>query len=219
MKRTRSMSATLTAVAVLALGASAGAVDGTVEINQAKVTAAGGFPYAIATGGSYRLTGNLTVASGSADAIDVSVDNVTIDLNGFSIVGPGASSVKTGINASSVAGTTVENGTVTGFAGSLGTGVNAGTNSIVRNVHADSNFYGISAGSDSLVQGCTANNSGDVGITGNGNGVVLSGNSANYDYYGIFINGTYSALITGNTLTNDTFDGIHAGSTSVGYTQ
>jgi len=59
------------AAAVLGFAASAGAVDGTIEINQAKVLAAGGFPYLIGTSGSYRLTGNLTVSSNGTDAIEV----------------------------------------------------------------------------------------------------------------------------------------------------
>jgi hypothetical protein len=38
--------------------------------------------------GSYRLTSNLVVPDANTDAIDVNADEVTIDLNGFSIIGP-----------------------------------------------------------------------------------------------------------------------------------
>src|SRR5271170_3750944 len=64
------------------------AVDGVVLINQSTVTAAGGFPYTITQPGSYRLSGNLTVPNVNTDGIVISVDNVNIDLNGFSIIGP-----------------------------------------------------------------------------------------------------------------------------------
>src|SRR3977135_3688451 len=64
------------------------AVDGVVLINQSTVMAAGGFPYTITQPGSYRLSGNLTVPNVNAAAINVTADNVTIDLNGFSIIGP-----------------------------------------------------------------------------------------------------------------------------------
>ena len=58
----------ISAAFILALGSSARAVDGVVEINQAKALAGGvtagdtaGFPATISQSGSYRLTGNLTV--------------------------------------------------------------------------------------------------------------------------------------------------------------
>src|SRR5213079_870780 len=47
-----------------------------------------GFPVTLSVAGSYRLSGNLTVPDENTNAIVVSADNVTIDLNGFSILGP-----------------------------------------------------------------------------------------------------------------------------------
>jgi hypothetical protein len=83
------------------LAAPVWAVDGVIEINQAKVKAGGGhFPFVITQPGSYRLTSNLDVTDATARASGVSaenttaisvptgVDNVTIDLNGFAILGP-----------------------------------------------------------------------------------------------------------------------------------
>jgi hypothetical protein len=72
------------------LVASAGAVDGTVDINQAKVLATGGFPFLIGTSGSYRLT----VVPANTNGIVVTTNNVTIDLNGFSIVGPAGNGIE-----------------------------------------------------------------------------------------------------------------------------
>jgi hypothetical protein len=66
--------------AALMFSAPAFAVDGQVLINQSTVMAAGGFPYKITQPGSYKLSGNLVVAS-STDGIDISVSNVSIDLN------------------------------------------------------------------------------------------------------------------------------------------
>jgi hypothetical protein len=36
----------------------------------------------------FRLTGNLTISDPNTSAIQIGIDDVTIDLNGFSIVGP-----------------------------------------------------------------------------------------------------------------------------------
>lgn len=71
------------------------AVDGVVLIDQTRALAGGvtpgdtpGFPVTITQRGSYRLSGNLNVPDGNTTAIDVRADFVTIDLNGFSIIGP-----------------------------------------------------------------------------------------------------------------------------------
>src|SRR6266404_299820 len=104
-------------------------VDGMVLINQSTVMAAGGFPYRITQPGSYRLSGNLTVPDVNATAIQVMADNVTIDLNGFSIIGPVVCTgfpVQTcspnptflrasGVDGGSYSNITVVNGTVRGM--------------------------------------------------------------------------------------------------------
>ena len=64
------------------------AADGQVLINQSTVTAAGGFPYVISQPGSYKLSGNLNVPSGT-NGIVIQSSAVTIDLNGFSITSLG----------------------------------------------------------------------------------------------------------------------------------
>jgi hypothetical protein len=71
------------------------AVDGVIEINQLVATQTGldsgdapGFPITISTPGSDRLTSNLQVsgvAGPAPDAIDITADDVTLDLNGFTL--------------------------------------------------------------------------------------------------------------------------------------
>src|SRR5882757_8656039 len=70
------------------------AVDGVVLIDQNRALAgnitpgdAPGFPISITQPGSYRLSGNLTVPASTA-GIEISASNVTIDLNGFSLLAP-----------------------------------------------------------------------------------------------------------------------------------
>jgi hypothetical protein len=47
-----------------------------------------GFPVTISEPGSYRLTSNLVVPDAATTAIQITADNVTLDLAGFSIMGP-----------------------------------------------------------------------------------------------------------------------------------
>jgi hypothetical protein len=212
MNREKMAAVFFAAVMVLGLAASAGAVDGTVEINQAKVLAAGGFPYTISNTGSYRLTGNLTVSGTNVDAIDVNASHVTIDLNGFSIIGSGSGA---GINGqiSFPTSLTVENGTVTGFF----TGVQIGASSVVKSVHADANKpgFGIFAGNSAVVQGCSANGNG-AGIDG-GPGSVISGNTANNNTGDGIECGGYGCVISGNGIVNNGTVGIFAEDATTGY--
>jgi hypothetical protein len=74
---------------VLGPAGSVFASDGVTLIKQTPTTV---FPIEITAPGSYRLASDLKVTSLSADAIDIRADDVTLDLNGFSIIGPGAGS-------------------------------------------------------------------------------------------------------------------------------
>ena len=77
------------------LASSSLAADGVREINQARALAGGvtpddqpGFPVTLSDSGSYLLTGNLTVDEPETTAIEITVSNVRLDLNGFALQGP-----------------------------------------------------------------------------------------------------------------------------------
>src|SRR5262245_47972041 len=79
--------------ALLALAGPAAAVDGVIEINQARAVTGNvtpgdtpGVPVTLSQPGSYRLTGDLTVPS-FGTGIRILSSRVSIDLNGFSISG------------------------------------------------------------------------------------------------------------------------------------
>jgi hypothetical protein len=133
------------ATIALVVGApSARAVDGVIEVNQAKALAGAingdlaadpaGFPVRITEPGSYRLTSHLTATDATTAAIQVNVSatgSVEIDLNGFSILGPNTcdgvpptcshpQSLQYGISALNTASSllVIRNGTIRGVAGS-----------------------------------------------------------------------------------------------------
>jgi len=157
------------------------AVDGVVEINQAKASAGGvtvgdaaGLPVTISEPGSYRLTGNLTIPDISTEGIVITVEGVTLDLNGFAISGPvtcsgsGSSVVcspsgfRHGIDANGISRVVVRNGTVRGFAG---IGVFVGTHGWLEHLLVTSNKqYGIFAGDHSVINDVTATVNGAEGL-------------------------------------------------------
>ena len=76
----------------------------------------GTFPITISQSGSYFLTQNLTGVA-NTNGIDITVSDVTIDLNGFNLLG--ANQTGTGIRSVGPASTVVRNGSLTNW----GTGV------------------------------------------------------------------------------------------------
>jgi hypothetical protein len=171
------------------------AVDGVVLINQNAALAgavtpgdAPGFPVTISVPGSYKLSGNLTVPDANTTAIAITVDGVTIDLNGFAIIGPTVCSGVPAVTSCSPTGTgegiqsvnsdiTVLNGRIQGM-GSRGVHL-SGDHLRVEKIRAISNggdgIFARSAAGNSEVIACIASNNGFSGILVNG---VATGNTA-----------------------------------------
>lgn len=199
------------AAAMLALATSAGAVDGVIEINQAKVLAGNGFPYSITNAGSYRLTSNLSV-SGSHDGIDVLASGVTIDLNGFSISGPGVGTSTDGIATGGAVftGLTVKNGTITSF--TRGLNLATGPGATVSNIHVNGDGWGILVGSNSSIENSVATNNADNGLDCSGSNCAISDSTANSNLnIGIYCEGGGCA-ITHNTAIGNSNVGIDCSS-------
>jgi len=169
------------------------AVDGVVLINQNAALAgnvtpgyAPGFPVTISMAGSYRLSGNLTVPDANTNALEIGADDVTIDLNGFSITGPTVCSATPvtscgpaglGIGVSSFhSNIVVSNGTIRGM------GLEAvslfGSQERLEKIGAFSNgINGIRVLTGSVVS-CTATNNGQHGIQMVG---IAIGNTAEFN--------------------------------------
>jgi hypothetical protein len=139
--------------------------------------------------GSYRLSGNLTVPDVNTTAIDITsaAGSVTVDLNGFSIVGPvtctiggGADPTTCSDSASdpSIAGPgsgirsaagdslTVKNGSIIGM-GRFALFATGAPRVIIENVHALENGLGGLWPSQGVIVNSTANTNGGFGIQTN----------------------------------------------------
>lgn len=208
---------------------------GVLEINQACAVLTGcfpgdaaGFPVTINgnAGRSYRLTGDLIVPNANTNGIQISSDDVGIDLNNFSIRGPAVCSgtpltctpagTGSGISASLQTGISVRDGAIRGM-GSFG--VSLGEQAQVSGVRARSNgASGIDVSVGSTVTESAAYQNGAAGISSR-NGSVISGNTAYMNRSsGIFA--TNGVTVSGNSAYLNGSDGINvaAGSTVSGNT-
>lgn len=216
------ISALLAIALALTLPRGAAAVDGVIEINQARALAgyvtatdAPGFPVTIDSAGSFRLTGNLRVGGTNGIELAPSAGHVSLDLNGFSIVGTDPST--TGVRANNGGVARISNGSILGFGrgisggqlwiasvhiqgtGTLtpGTGIAGGDYSVVADSEVDSHQAGISVGASSVVRGCTTRSNGNGGIHGGASSLV-SGNDVTGSIGGISVD--EASTVIGNNV-------------------
>ncbi len=207
----KALAALLFTAVMSALAPGALAVDGTVLINQSTSVNGlpgcqhSGFPIQICQPGSYRLSGSITVSDTNTDAIDIAASDVSLDLNGFRIVGPCSASracVGNGVQAPETGNISVFNGTVRGF----NFGIYIGKNSHVEKVQAlDNHLIGIDVDSGSIVTGSVANDNGGVGISVT-NGTINNNTANNNGEYGI--QAQCPSSIVGNTMAGNAFSAL-----------
>lgn len=139
------------------------AFDGRVKIYQDML------PLVITNAGSYVAVENLTVSFTRTNAIEVRASHVTIDLGGFTLQGPGASSGCGIYQGATQINLCVRNGTVEGWAGSNGIHV-AGASFLVEGVTLRDNNSGLFAVQNGIVAECLAvsNTYSGAGLGGHG---------------------------------------------------
>jgi hypothetical protein len=242
MKRSRVFCIASLALATLTSSPGAFAVDGVILIDQNRALAGGvtpgdtaGFPVTISRPGSYRLSGNLTLNNTSVNAIEINANDVTLDLNGFSIQGPlvcvfaprptscqGLTGDGAGVtNNQGVAdpfapgnGTasniTVLNGTIRGMLVGIAFS-GAGKAMRVERVRVEGNGHGIVM-QDGAVSESIVNRNIQIGIRIGGNGSVSRSTADANGFNGIEFQG--AALVDRNTASNNGQFGLSLQSTA-----
>ena len=125
--------------------------------------------FIISQAGSYYLTGNVSGVSGKT-GIEITSDNVTVDLNGFTITGPGTTN--TGIDFGSQKNIVLRNGTIRSWFTAVN-GLAASARARVEKIRALSNAgSGIIVGANCSVLDCLADANPTTGIATQANGIV-----------------------------------------------
>ncbi len=222
------MKPTLLFLSLLAASFAAHAVDGVILIDHNKALAgnvtpgdAPGYPVSISRSGSYRLSGNLTVADADTGGILITAPNVTLDLNGFSVLGP----VHCIYNGAEVACDDTGNGvgiqsSVPGLNEYEG---NAISNGVVRGF----GHHGVSVGYGTLIDRLRVIGNGGDGIRGYGAVAItrslavynrlhgISGNNLNVQSSHAVTNGQHGINANANTgYGNNVFSGNLDGDTT-----
>lgn len=178
------------------------------------------FPLTISQPGSYILVSNITVPDANTTAISITADDVTLDLGGFSIVGPTLCSGGPPVTGCAPTGTgngievtvaqasvTVLNGTVRGM-GARGLSLKSGAH--VEKVRAVSNgLDGIDVRDASTVTGNIATKNGAEGIFAQDGAVVTGNTSRDNAGDGIFVSN--GSTIIGNSSMYNGACGLNGG--------
>src|SRR5579871_3703288 len=167
-----------TGFAMLLIGMSWGSAHAQTKL----VKPANGNTLVISKSGSYFLAANYVSALKAASIITVNANNVTINLNGFTISAP-IGSTTTAINAAGDSGITIVNGTIT----STGNAIVLGTNSTVGGMQLiKNNGDGVDCTSTCLVT----------------NSIITGNTKIGLNFGSDTSNGYQDNIISGNTVAN-----------------
>ena len=168
--------------------------------------------YEIAQSGSYYLTSNLTAIAGE-DGITVNADDVTIDLNGFTLTGSGATSGHGIFQADTLRNLRVHNGKVVQWRGADKGGVYAlGKNNQIDHIQAATNTYGIRSSLGARISDCSAYNNSLYGIYSSYDATVSGCSARANGADGIFTG--WGSTISGCSARANGADGIQTGNGS-----
>lgn len=159
-----------------------------IAVNATNTPGAANSLYRITQPGSYYLTGNVTGVVGK-HGIEINASGVTLDLNGFDVVGVAAMGAFDGVtsDSSSLSNVEVKNGSVRNW-GDKGVDFSSGTSRTitVTGVRAGGNVAtGIAVGEASIVSGCTSSLNGGTGITAGTGSVIIGCTSTANTAFGI----------------------------------
>ncbi len=163
--------------------------------------------YRITSPGSYYLTGNI---AGESDKVGILIlaSHVTVDLNGFAVVGTTGS--LTGIAAGGGAvGLRIRNGVVSGW-GDDGVSLPLGGASatLIEDLVVTGNAnLGINSAGGAIVRGCVVRGNGDVGISAGSACQIIECTSMDNGGTGIFV-GEATIVANCSSILNDG-DGIY----------
>jgi hypothetical protein len=146
--------------------------------------------------GSYVLVRNLVDNRAGFDAVEVTASDVTIDMQGFSIIGSSGTGI--GINATGVSNVVIRNGIITGMGGGA---IVTGTNANISGITASGNSTAGITNPPSIQAGNGSNISNNTVTTGNTGGIGCA----------------LACLVRGNVLQSNAGVGITLTDVTSGY--
>jgi hypothetical protein len=187
-------------------------IEPRIPVDSVHTPGVSGIEYFITQPGSYYLTTNLAGVSGDI-GIYIAASNVTLDLNGFSILGgPGAFF---GISiGSGNANITVRNGTISGW--SIEPGIyNNATHVVLEHLNLSGNSQGLNCTNDTVIRDCVVSDNAVDGIVLGNNSTVTGCLVQSNAYNGITVQGAGNVISGNNLCGNNTSGSVGASAINI----
>jgi parallel beta-helix repeat protein len=190
-------------------------VEPRVAINSTNTPGDADSTFKITASGSYYLTGNVVSVAGKR-GIEVTANDVTIDLMGFEVLGGG--NMQGVMNVGAVTGMVIRNGTVRGFSEGIDLSTNGATICRIEDIRAMSNAgNGIWAGAGTEISRCVTTGNAFNGIETGAGCTVVNCTSRGNQSTGIAIGGG-STAVGCSSSSNLSGIGLGTGSTAANCT-
>ncbi|HNS81440.1 MAG TPA: right-handed parallel beta-helix repeat-containing protein [Kiritimatiellia bacterium] len=147
------------------------------------------------------LAGSLTCSTVGTNGVSIRSDNVTLDLAGHELIGPGVGSGM-GIYCGYGNGT-IMNGVVRNWQGGLGIGA-FGRGASIKNMHVTDNNEGITIRNAALIESCQINGNLDDGVVIDGSGNIIRNCRISTNLSEGIVFDTFNENLRGNVIENST---------------
>ena len=133
-----------------------------------------------------KLAGRLICPQAGVNGITVDADDITIDLAGHALIGPGASSGHGIYQADDLYNLTILNGKISGWSNISKGGIFArGSSFLIHGIQVTTNFYGMYLFDNGAINDCTAMNNVSIGIRSGSKNVISDCIAKGNGAYGI----------------------------------
>lgn len=189
-------------------------IEPRIAINQTNTPGNANSTFRITQPGSYYLTGNIMGTNGLY-GIEIAASGVTLDLNGFELMGTGGfnngfDGVR--VSAGGLRNIALVNGSVRNWTGAGVNLANASNCRVDCVLASGNNYAGIITGRSGTVSNCSSYNNGDQGIVTGGGCAVLNCSACQNISHGILTD--FNSTITGCVAYGNSSGGISAASGS-----
>ena len=155
-------------------------------------------PFTITNSGSYYLTTNL-IGVAYYNGINIAANNVTLDLNGFALIGATNSSHGIVISGNWQTNVYIRNGAIQGWYNGIDATIVMG--GVIEKIRANNNkTCGIAVGTGFMVQDCLASNN-KYGIVVTGSCVARNNSCIGNTNFGIWVSGSHNLIDNNNVVT------------------
>lgn len=187
-------------------------IEPRIPVDSAHTPGDGSYLYIISQPGSYYLTNNINGVAAKY-GIEITASRVTLDLNGFSLVGVSAAKSGIVVFSSTQTNIVIRNGSISGWGVNYNGIESNGRNVLYERLAISGNTIGLQASTGSVIRDCIVSDNGLIGIYVTGSGCVVMNNEL-IGNNTLNLGGDIASIFVAGS--NNRIDGNHVSGSGVG---